>query len=629
MSLYLGNEYISKNFMTGEKGELNAISLFDFKWCDHLLTDNSWKRADTFEWIDGNIYSDAYNLLLEEYNATGTTETENGVTYKRTINQFKIAAPDQEANTTTALNTYGTAWFYILDIINKKFKLPRTIWGFTGLRDAVGKYVEAGLPNITGSIYREENTRYQDIWDYSLSSGCFKNRMSTINKYSNENTTGYNSVFDGVDLDASLSNPIYGRSETVQPPATQMYLYFYLTDTVRNKLDVDITDFINNTNTSLASKLNTSQITNCITEIPQNIKLEITSDKQLTLKAGSKVYIPDGFEADGVTKKYIITVLETDAIGFEWLNSADKFLVYYGGKEGNFVDGSTPTRSFSGTAFPENPEHGWRYFRTDLNKIFVYRQETSSWVEGVSFPIAEVTSVTKDSSFALNTINQIFNGFGYIGSNYFILPEVKGIIPNGKNINGTLNNLEFNTTAVLTKNVNINNLLTIGMNKDGNLVSAPEIYNVPTFGYIKYDIEKNITYASEEIWPMVFIGKVLVNDLKIIEFKPNLPINLLTYNNTNFISTQAFPSNKWLDLSLGASGTLYTAPANGYFEVVLNCGGKWANISTSAGLYNAYGNSTYANANFPVKKGDKLIITYESGVTKNIFKFIYAEGEVY
>ena len=80
-------------------------------------------------------------------------------------------------------------------------------------------------------------------------------------------------------------------------------------------------------------------------------------------------------------------------------------------------------------------------------------------------------------------------------------------------------------------------------------------------------------------------------------------------------------------MTLNASGNSYTAPANGYFNVVLNCGGKWANISTSTGLYTAYGNNTYANANFPVKKGDKITITYESGVTANRFRFIYAEGE--
>ena len=81
---------------------------------------------------------------------------------------------------------------------------------------ALGTYVEAGLPNITGSIYRSE-TQYQDIWDDSLSNGCFKNRISTIGRYSSENTTSYTSKFDGVDFDASLSNSIYGNSTTVQP----------------------------------------------------------------------------------------------------------------------------------------------------------------------------------------------------------------------------------------------------------------------------------------------------------------------------------------------------------------------------------------------------------------------------
>lgn len=42
---------------------------------------------------------------------------------------------------------------------------------------------------------------------------------------------------------------------------------------------------------------NSTAITNCITEIPQDIKLEL-KDGTLTLKAGSKVYIPNGFEAN-------------------------------------------------------------------------------------------------------------------------------------------------------------------------------------------------------------------------------------------------------------------------------------------------------------------------------------------
>lgn len=51
----------------------------------------------------------------------------------------------------------------------------------------------------------------------------------------------------------------------------------------------------------------------------------------------------------------------------------------------------------------------------------------------------------------------------------------------------------------------------------------------------------------------------------------------------NSISSQvarmAMPSNKYIDLTLGASGSTYTAPANGYFQLAVLDG-------TSIQLYN-------------------------------------------
>ena len=40
-------------------------------------------------------------------------------------------------------------------------------------------------------------------------------------------------------------------------------------------------------------------ITNCITKIPQDIKLELSSEGILTLKAGSKVWYPNGKDSGG------------------------------------------------------------------------------------------------------------------------------------------------------------------------------------------------------------------------------------------------------------------------------------------------------------------------------------------
>ena len=56
---------------------------------------------------------------------------------------------------------------------------------------------------------------------------------------------------------------------------------------------------------------NSPYTTSRILEIPQDIKLELNNGT-LTLKAGSKVYVPNGFEQDGVTPHFDVLVLDQD-----------------------------------------------------------------------------------------------------------------------------------------------------------------------------------------------------------------------------------------------------------------------------------------------------------------------------
>lgn len=128
MSLYLGTNLlagIATNTIS------NAHDLFDFKWTDHELTDQSWLRADTFSWQDGTVYSDAYNHLVEDYNNAGVeasaSDTIGGITvwYRLCADGHKICPPDQESNVLAIYNATGVAWYYILDITNQRFKLPR------------------------------------------------------------------------------------------------------------------------------------------------------------------------------------------------------------------------------------------------------------------------------------------------------------------------------------------------------------------------------------------------------------------------------------------------------------------------------------------------------------------------
>lgn len=47
-------------------GSVKTFDLFDHKWSDYQLNDQSWLRADTFSWQDGTVYSDAYNHLVDD-----------------------------------------------------------------------------------------------------------------------------------------------------------------------------------------------------------------------------------------------------------------------------------------------------------------------------------------------------------------------------------------------------------------------------------------------------------------------------------------------------------------------------------------------------------------------------------
>lgn len=95
------------------------------------------------------------------------------------------------------------------------------------------------------------------------------------------------------------------------------------------------------------------------------------------------------------------------------------------------------------------------------------------------------------------------------------------------------------------------------------------------------------------------------------------------------------PSNKYIDLSLGATGTTYTAPANGWF-MFDGQGPTWIDAAVSfqngphyGYCYKSRESDNYTRLLIPVQKGAVLLLQYDSTVTNLIqFRFIYAQGEL-
>lgn len=99
----------------------------------------------------------------------------------------------------------------------------------------------------------------------------------------------------------------------------------------------------------------------------------------------------------------------------------------------------------------------------------------------------------------------------------------------------------------------------------------------------------------------------------------------------------AMPSNTYKNLTLGASGATYTAPADGYFSLGKQSSavGQGASIfvrkpDLSDSLYGVEYHSATGGQNmkyvWAVKKGSVTGISYNLGGTTNWFRFIYANG---
>ena len=211
-------------------GSSNYSSVL-FKWdfFDRTFGENSpWKRSDTFNWLDGIKYKNAYNHLLNDIkNKITSTETVKGITINCVLaddGHKIILATDTEtlANLETLYNKTGIAWYYILDTENQRFKLPRSQWNFVGLRPngSAGEYVEENLPNIKGSFASNDFT---DDSTGAITSGAFY----TVNNNLRDAANGGGSS-KTLNFDASRSSSVYKDGASVQQRATQMILYFYV-----------------------------------------------------------------------------------------------------------------------------------------------------------------------------------------------------------------------------------------------------------------------------------------------------------------------------------------------------------------------------------------------------------------
>lgn len=371
-----------------------------------------------------------------------------------------------------------------------------------------------------------------------------------------------------------------------------------------NDQNIATTSFVNKTvDKKVGNEINSNLLnytTNRILEIPQDIKLEINNGS-ITLKAGSKVY-------DGLGNSYIVP---NDIVASTPGGSQSKQLICI-------------KKDFSQLFFV-----GVNPYDTDLT----FNQTTGmSDYQGVEIGYLPIGISTKNDT-QYTSIEQVFNGFGYIGSTVFVLPGIKCQFADGRNEDGSYKSYTKSTSTVLTKTFGSE---TFG-SFDCSLCCANDTIDDLAW-HVNEDFDNKSGYIiinnTEEIVKNLcpifrfFINSSTDNGV-ISQFIPNL-VDKLNWKHTE-LSGMSMPSNKYINLTLGASGTTYTAPANGWFTINKHCTpGKFVAFSnTSSGDVTWIAQvsvETDCRASCPARSGDRVTLWYSADGQLYYLRFIYAQG---
>lgn len=219
-----------------------------------------------------------------------------------------------------------------------------------------------------------------------------------------------------------------------------------------------------------------------------HIAITATALNTLVLKKGSKVYVPNGKNADGSNKFDEVTVASDLTIRYTW---DDKLFVYVR-KDGAGLLLSSASKTVSGTtdSLSGVTYHNW--YDTNNNVIHRYTDDTSTSAYFCSFPVCIATT----SGGAISNIDQVFDWCGYIGTAIFRLPDVIYNKGDGLNNDGTYKITKYTSSSVVVREqtYNVNGTLIDWGNKLEVLDSKGLL-----------EVEDALPTAQEGIWERCYV----------------------------------------------------------------------------------------------------------------------------
>lgn len=154
-----------------------------------------------------------------------------------------------------------------------------------------------------------------------------------------------------------------------------------------------------------------------------------------------------------------------------------------------------------------------------------------------------------------------------------------------------------------------------------------------------YGNSTTVTPAHTTLFPWVTVYNVArpASEAQAAEFigslsgKADIDLGNVNSSGSSKSAGWAMPSTEYENITVGASGAIYTAPANGYYSFATTNTSTQTNYTylvneTTGVCYYAMANAAVVARGFvPVKKGQQVSLGYFNS-TIATFRFVYAEG---
>lgn len=257
-------------------------------------------------------------------------------------------------------------------------------------------------------------------------------------------------------------------------------------------------------------------------------------------------------------------------------------------------------------------------------------------VEGLSVKLS--TETYTDYDFVLNTADETFrlpllNGDEHIAdytNSTTIGNNVDFIVPQ----NGFIRN--FVTNASGTSYASVNGVAIIEHCSNASVYNDSDIVKVSKgdIYHSYFTSGSSVFYKAKGNGSLYFyVGETVQNANLIDAGRIGEALTLKT--DKVQAANSSMPSNKYIDLTVGATGSTYTAPANGWFSLLrlVSTAAISIILTTNKKMYSRSVSTTTGTqtlkASIPVAKGDTLTVEWNgNSIGTYEFYFVYAEGEV-